>query len=278
MIYNLGKFGEDWDVYARELDHRPVSILVNLSAIRRASSSGKPWLWHILARGLITGPGSRYGGGPPDNLQSWVIAELADGHSCEFVGGMDSGTARELFFYSVSKQGFRRSLQKARSVFPGCEIHGRSECDSEWRQYRHVLYPGPIQMQRIRNRRVLEQLAIRGDNHAIERPVDHELYFWSNSDSADFGQAAAKMGFRARFTRDLPDFSGSPRPIFVSVVRSDPVTSDHISQVAAKLLILAARFDGEYDGWVARSVNPSRKAPPPGDISPGVPTSKRWIG
>jgi hypothetical protein len=41
-------------------------------------------------------------------------------------------------------------------------------------------------------------------------------------------------------------------------MRSDPITPDHINDVALELLMLAIQFDGEYDGWsceVLTSVN-----------------------
>jgi hypothetical protein len=240
---------DDWDAYECEINQRAVSIFVNLSAIRRAPSPDKPWLLRISARTLTAGSGAPYAERSLSELQYMAIGDLADGDSCEFVGSVSSCTSRDLYFYSTSIKRFGRVVEKARSAFPQCSIDCRSEPDRQWRQYREVLYPGAIEMQRIRNRRVLRQLELGRDDHSVIRPVDHGLYFRTVLDSTGFIGAAGKIGFRPRFPPKLRTSSRLARPFFVSVVRSDPVTSDHICDVALELLMLAIRFDGEYDGW-----------------------------
>jgi regulator of RNase E activity RraB len=265
---------DDWDSYECEINQRPVMIFVNLSAIRWAPLPDEPWLLWILARVPTAGSASGCAQSPFPELQNRVVAALADGHSRQFVGSIDSGASRELFFYSMSTEGVEHGLEQARSAFPNCVINCRSERDSRWRKYREVLYPGAIEMQRIRNRRVLGQLELRGDEHSVQRPVDHDLYFRNDLDSADFIRAAAKNGFQARFTRRLLDSGRRTRPFLVSVVRSDPVTADHISDITLELLMLAIRFDGEYDGWSCDVSTTASESTLPGHF--GSNTRPRW--
>jgi regulator of RNase E activity RraB len=241
---------DDWDSYECVLNRRTVSIFVNLSAIRRAPSPDKPWLVRILARNLATRCAAQYAKTAFPELQNRVLAALAaDALACEFVGSIDAGASRELFFYSMSTEAVERGVETIGVALEGCAIQCRSERDSQWRHYREVLYPGTIEMQRIRNRRVLEQLQRRGDDHSVPRPVDHDLYFRTRPGSADFIRAATKQGFQSGFEPTACISDRRMHPFRVNVVRRDPVTPEHIADVALELMMLATRFDGEYDSW-----------------------------
>jgi regulator of RNase E activity RraB len=47
----------------------------------------------------------------------------------------------------------------------------------------------------------------------------------------------------------LQNAQSAERPFFLNLIRSDPVTSDHINAIVADLVELAERFGGDYDGW-----------------------------
>jgi len=239
----------DWDRYDCELNQQIVSIFVNLSAIRQAPSPDKPWLIRIPVRTKASSPAAQFADNPFGELQNRLIADLPDRRWCEFVGSLETGTSRELFFYSMSAKGLEPRIERTRAAFEHYAIEYRCERDSRWRQYREILYPGVVEMQGIRNKRVLRQLALRGDQHCIERTVDHDIYFRTDLDSTEFIRAAAEKNFRAQFVRILRDSARRTHPVMVRIVRSDPVTADHIADVALELLLLATQFDGEYEGW-----------------------------
>jgi regulator of RNase E activity RraB len=45
------------------------------------------------------------------------------------------------------------------------------------------------------------------------------------------------------------DTDESERRYFLNVVRTDPVTLEHINGVVLQLFELAKRYDADYDGW-----------------------------
>ncbi len=254
MCYHRMRFDiDDWDVYDCELDDQPASILVNLSAILRAPAPDKPWLLRISAHSPAAQVAAPYGVEQLSELcalRDLLAMVLTKGPPAEVVGGITSRARRELYCYATSTKGFEKTVEKMRARLSQYAIECRSERDPHWNQYREVLYPSEVQMmQQIRNRRVLEQLERNGDDHAVSRPVDHDIYFRTALDSTRFVRAARDLGFQVR-SGPLEQMQGRcERPFFVSLVRSDPVTSDHITRIVAELLVLTARFDGQYDGW-----------------------------
>lgn len=251
--HGLGLETDDWDVYDCELDHQPVSILVNLSAILRAPAPDKPWLLRIAAQpraARVATSNEVQQLAELRVLRKVVATVLKEGSPVDLVGCVKSHARLELYYYANSTKGFEQIVENVRSRLLGHSIESRSARDPQWTQYREILYPSEVEMiQQIRNRRVLQQLDRNGDDHAVSRPVDHDIYFRTASDSANFVRAAGELGFQAR-SGPLEQMQGKcERPFFVNMVRSDPVTSDHIASVVAQLILLAARFDGKYDGW-----------------------------
>jgi uncharacterized protein (TIGR01619 family) len=244
---------DDWDVYDCELDDQPASILVNLSAIARAPAPDKPWLLRISAHPPAARVAAPYGAERLAELcalRALLARVLTKGPPAEIVGGITSCARRELYYYATSTEGFEKTVEKMRARLSQYSIECRSERDPHWKQYCEVLFPSEVEMmQQIRSRRVLEQLQRNGDDHAVSRPVDHDFYFRTALDSTRFVGAASDLGFQVRSGPRQQMQGRHERPFFVNLVRSDPVTSDYITRIVAELLLLAARFDGQYDGW-----------------------------
>jgi hypothetical protein len=206
---------DDWDFYFCNVNDVLSSIMVNLSAIRRAPENDKPWLlwaWVHLLDGRPDGLSSDVEASKLYEIENALTTALKWPCGAELLGRITGGGRREFYCYAPATKGFETAVDKLRSLFPEYRIEYGSKRDADWKQYLQVLYPTEAQMQRIQNRRVLEQLEERGDDHSLPRIVDHLLYFRS---------ASARTA----------------------------VTLDHINDVVSELIDLATRFDGDYDGW-----------------------------
>jgi uncharacterized protein (TIGR01619 family) len=241
---------EDWDFYFSNVNDVPSSLMVNLSAIRRAPDPAKPWLLWVWVHMLDPRPD-----GFSSSTEAPMLFEIEDqlkerlsvACGAELLGRITGDNRREFYYYAVTAEGFERAVNSAMADFAAYRIDSGKQADPDWKQYRDVLYPSPGQLQVIHNRRVLDALAGRGDDHAIARVVDHAIYFRSAAERASYVNAAANSGFKAQ--HQSHDSQSPDRPFFLNLIRSDPVTPDHINAVVAELVALAERFGGEYDGW-----------------------------
>jgi uncharacterized protein (TIGR01619 family) len=242
---------DDWDFYFCNVNDVPSSLFVNLSAIRHAPRPDKPWLlwiWVHMRAARDDGFSSNEEAPALYDMED-KLTEILDAQcGAEMLGRITGDSRREFYYYAREGEGFESALERFRSGFPEYVIEHGIRRDAEWQQYLEVLYPSLADMQRIQNRRVLEQLKKQGDDHAVPRIVDHMLYFRTASDRAGFVDTAVKSGFRVQY-EDHDAAEGCERPFSLNLTRTDPVTSNHIDDVVVELVQLAGRFGADYDGW-----------------------------
>jgi hypothetical protein len=131
------------------------------------------------------------------------------------------------FYTLTGSAGARRGLENARAPNPDGLLsltpHPRAD-DGACELSRIGIRSRRLGRQ-IRNWRVLQQLDRNGDDHAFSRPVDHDIYFRTASDSADFIRAAGELGFQAR-SGPLEQVQGKfERPFFVNLWPACPQRS-----------------------------------------------------
>lgn len=242
--------GDEWDFYFSNVNDVLSSLMVNLSAIRRALDTCKPWLLWIWVHML-----DPRDDGLSSEAEAPVLFKIEDRlKECltfpcgaELLGRITGDRRREFYYYAATADGFESAVKTAMTDFASYRFDCGNQPDPEWRQYKDVLYPFPSQMQTIQNRRVLDALEKRGDDHGIARIVDHAIYFRSAADRTAFANTAVEIGFRIQL--ESQELKSRERPFFLNLTRSDPVIRDHINAVVAQLIDLAEQFNGEYDGW-----------------------------
>lgn len=239
----------DWDFYFVNVHGVLSSIMVDLAANRRGPLAGKPWLlwvWVAMRSPRDDGLSSDKEAPTLYKIED-VLTGLLAGLDAEPVGRITGGDRRGFYFYSSSSEGFDAAVQKVWESFPDYRFESGTQHDPAWRQYRDVLYPSDVDMQRIQNRRVTDVLAKRGDDHSIPRPVDHALYFRAPAERKAFAAAAIRAGFAVVSEGD--DETDGRGRYFLNVVRTEVVTLEQIDRTVLKLLELAKQHGGDYDGW-----------------------------
>lgn len=241
----------DWDFYFCNVNNALSSIMVDLGANRRAPVADKPWLLWVWVH--LRSPRHDCLSSDEEAPKLYEIEDsLTDGlcsaSGAELLGRITGNDRREFYFYSRSTDILRPAVVEVRRKFPDYTIECGAQHDPDWRQYRDVLYPSATDMQRIQNRRVVDELAKRGDNHSMPRNIDHAIYFRRAEDRRAFIALAIGAGFTVQSERD-DGAVANERPFFLNLVRTDRVTVEHIDQVVVELLELAERFDADYDGW-----------------------------
>jgi regulator of RNase E activity RraB len=241
---------KDWDFYLCNVNGVLSSIMVNLGANRHAPMADKAWL--LWVRVQMQSPRTD---GLSSDTEAPKLYEIEDAltgafseSGAELLGRITGGDHREFYFYSHNSGGLDVALDRIRHAFPGYLFECGTRHDPDWRQYRDVLYPSEVEMQRIQNRRLVDVLEKRGDDHCIPRPIDHAIYFRSPADRLHFAAAAVDAGFTVHSESDH-DTKGTERRYFLNLVRTDPATLEHINEVVLQLLELVRRYDADYDGW-----------------------------
>src|SRR5215469_2591240 len=187
----------DWDFYFCRVNGVLSSIMLNLAANRHAPLAEKPWLlWVWVLMRSPRGDGLSSDGEAPKLYEiEDTLSGLVSESGAELLGRITGDGRREFYFYSPNSGTLDVAVDRARRAFPDYIFECGTQHDPDWRQYRDVLYPSDVDMQRIHNRRVVNVLTERGDDHSIPRPIDHCLYFRSPADRRAFGGAAIAAGF-----------------------------------------------------------------------------------
>jgi len=128
----------------------------------------------------------------------------------------------------------------------------------DWGFSRESLRPDAERRRWIADRHVVEALQDRGDTLTLARPVHHWAFFTSASARDGFVAEAARDGF---VVAELVDAAEGARAFGARLDRVDPVDLDHIHDVAMGLVELAARHDGDYDGWDTALEQPGSEPP-----------------
>lgn len=241
---------EDWDFYFSNVNDVLSSLMVNLSATRRAPDPAKPWLlwvWVHMLDARDDGLSSETEAPMLFKIEDRVNECLIAACGAELLGRITGDCRREFYYYAPTPNGFDSAVKSALADFADYRSEWGKQLDPEWRQYQDVLYPFPTQLRHIHNRRVLDQLLEMGDDHTIARIVDHTIYFRSAAERAAYASTAVHLGFGIQ--HEFEDAKSAERPFFLNLTRSDPVTRDHINAVVAELVELAEKFGGDYDGW-----------------------------
>lgn len=240
----------DWDFYFSNVNGALSSIMVDLGANRRAPVPGKPWLlwvWVQMRFPRDDGLSSDQEAPKLYEIEDLLTGSLSESGG-ELLGRITGDHRREFYFYSSSSEGIDSATKKVRQAFPEYVFECGTHHDPDWHQYRDVLYPSYVDMQRIQNRRVVDELEKRGDDHSIPRPVDHAIYFRTPRDRNAFALAAAGAGFTVGSVSEH-DIDQADRRFFLNLVRTHTVMLEDIDRVVLQLLELAKQYNADYDGW-----------------------------
>ena len=239
---------ENWRSYFCNVNDSLASIFVNLGLRNDAPVLSKPWLLWVWVYFRSPRPD-----GLSDSKEAPEIFKIEDALTLELsrsCGAILSGRIttegrRELYFYGETRTGFSEAVAKEMSAFEAFKFEIGEQKDALWEQYLNVLYPSAEDLEKIKNRDLLDVLEQKGDVLTAARDVEHWMCFASEASRASFRKAAVEAGFRiaseSQVERGLP--------FGISVVRNQPLEQVLVDATVIELLHLSRQFLGEYDGW-----------------------------
>jgi len=237
---------DDWDFYPCRVDDAPGSIFLNLALAHQLGVLEEDTLYAVAIRMAEC---DAHGMGSADEaevlhpVEDALVSALTAQGLC-FVGRLrNHGLWQVTFMGPPDHEPHVERLAGAHLDPLPRSFSIVAKHDPEWTYYSDFLFPNEERMRWIQDRRVVDALQREGDPLTASRRVDHWIYFPDSESQAAFVSAAAEAGFQALEPRGTaPDFA-------VQVHRIDAVQLESIHEVTTFLADLAARFDGDYDGW-----------------------------
>jgi regulator of RNase E activity RraB len=224
------------------------SVMVDLGLRDQAPVGMKPWLLWIWIQMLSPRPDGLSSSAEAPRLYEVEDAlELRLGQSvgAVFCGRITIEDRREFYFYGDGSGRFEPEVRETMEKFPEYKFDFGVKNDPAWSQYREVLYPGPYDLERIKNGDLLAVLTAKGDNHSIPRRVMHWAYFLSSEDRSLFAKAAVDSGYNVDSEYEVE----GDRRFATSVYRVQSIEQNNIDETTIELFHLAENLNGSYDGW-----------------------------
>ena len=250
---------DEWDYYFARVNDAVASIFVDLGIRPEAPIEARPWLlwvWITLAHpkpdGLATNEESRILNEIGASLDAMISATCG----AQMVGRITGGGRREIYFYGAEPGELEGAAAQALKSFPDYRYETGSAFQPEWEHYLELLYPSATNLQRMQNRRLLEELASQGDVHELPRKVEHWLYFADEDGRATCRDTLTAIGFEVE-DEAVAEEEGEHLPFSLVVSRVDSVDTHSINGITLELARLAGEHRGDYGGWSCEATRES---------------------
>lgn len=235
---------EDWDFYPLLVDGEPASIYLDLGLAAEAPIVGQPYLSYLRVYMREPRPD---GLSSQDEFDSLIAIEdslqssLGSSQEMTYVGRNTSSGNRDFYFYSAQPDALEVLIRNAMADHSDYSFKVGQRHDPSWDVYLRFLHPRPEDLQRIMNRRVLENLASHNDDHSIARIIDHRAYVPSLEAAEVLKVILVKDGF------NVNEVEASEESVIVDFNRSDRPSD--IDEVVIPLARRIEELGGDYDGW-----------------------------
>lgn len=241
---------DDWDFYSLLVDSEPASIFVDLGLMGDAPIKSQPYLSYVRILMRQPRPDGLSSNEEFDDLIS-VEDSLSELFRCRddttYVGRNTSSGNRDFYFYTADVAAFAEVARAAMVSHPHYQFEIGDRSDQDWDVYLGFLYPSPIDLQRILNRRVTNLLASDGDNLSERRLIDHVAMLPNAAAAANLRDYLVEQNFSV----GVPGIDGAS--VVLSFERSD--RPDDIDSVVIPIARRVQELGGQYDGWGCEVVN-----------------------
>ncbi len=230
-----------FSIYVTELDGAPASVVVDLHA--RAQPTHPLCLVIDVALHRPGADGLREASEleAMGQLEDALVDQLG---AAIFVGRVTTRGRVQFVFYAATAVTLPTALA-------GYALRVTTQPEPDWRTFARVLYPGPLELQTIFNRSVLEQLSSQGDALTHPREVDHFALFETAAQAAHAASALQQKGFRV----EAPVTADGRTSL--AFHRVDSLADGRIDEISAEVLEIVVAHEGAYDGWGCGVTSPS---------------------
>ncbi|WP_018477478.1 DUF695 domain-containing protein [Pontibacter roseus] len=246
----------EWEVYFCDIADRPACISVDLALEQLAPVAGKQRAFELVV--ALQQPDAD---GFPESEKEWealeqieeaLVEQFQNSLQALFVGKILHDGKRSFYFYSGQEALPDVLAANVMQQFPDYTYSTNSLEDADWGLYLDFLFPEPVDMQSIKNARIIRMMQEQGDQEQIPRPVSHSLHFATEADRALFRSKAGEMGYT--LVDESKSENGSEPPYSLIISRMGTLTEEAIHTATLELWQLAEEHQGSYEGWEAQVV------------------------
>ena len=241
----------DWTYYLSTVNEKIGSISTDLNLSTIAPMQGQEYV--VLVSIKMLNPLENGLSNKEDSEELWAIEDKIiealqkSKMPFTFAGRLTTDGLRDFYIYGDDTALLEKHITAAMVSFPTYDFTLENKKDEAWSSYFDFLYPLPIQMEVIQNRRVVEQLEKGGDDLTRAREVIHYIYFKTQNELDQYEIFVNELGFKTLNKGNTE--SSSEYEFFISISRIDKVDYDEINTYPLELWEKASELNGEYDGW-----------------------------
>ncbi|MFT3700949.1 MAG: DUF695 domain-containing protein [Agriterribacter sp.] len=240
----------NWDTYIMDVDNRPATVMVDLGFGGSEVAKERPNVIIVSVRliaVLQNGMPSEKESKVLDEVEDRLVDTLNDGLQALYTGRFTKNGRRDFYFYSNDTSDYRLLVSEALRKYPAFKWMAVARPDKEKSNYFNVLYPTSKEMERIQNRRVVDDMKEKGDVLTAPRRVDHFIYFKTEADRKKYASIVQDSGFVIENAGK--ELGAVNRPYSLQISRADRIDYASIDKVTLYLWELALKHFAKYDGW-----------------------------
>ncbi|MGB3467258.1 MAG: DUF695 domain-containing protein [Cyclobacteriaceae bacterium] len=237
----------DWDFFFTKVDGKISTVALDLGLYHIAPIAGKTfllWVSVLLKEATPDGLSTEKESQALTEIERYCVKHLQNARYC---GRLTGNHHRDLYFYLSKADEAEDALQEVRERFSNYKITTGVKSDPEWKIYSDFLYPSPVQLQAILNKRLVKHLESEGLDLSRTYRLLHTLYFKTEANRA--GLLNALEGKRFSVRKKEQDHDQKEFPYVLQLEDKETTDLQQIDEYVLRLLKQVLRYEGNYDGW-----------------------------
>ena len=163
------------------------------------------------------------------------------------VGAITCADSKSFYYYTKYKDSLFNKMNKVLSKYKKLQCVISIGEDPNWEFYRNTLYPDAFEIQRMLDRKIVQQLSDYKDDHQVPREIKHWVYFLEIENREDFKRNLDSSFYNIVEEVILHDDSKYPYQLVISHISTSEFET--INQITTELLTKTIEAQGNYDGW-----------------------------
>lgn len=182
-----------------------------------------------------------------DKMENLLVEQLSSKCGAVYTGRYTQRGLREFYFYTLDTLEYFLAIKSAMAGFTDYQWLCQAKDDKSWTNYFTVLYPPPVELEKIQNRRLVDLLKQKGDALKEPRRIEHFFYFKSKSKRDEFMRSSGMENFSVA---EIPEaLETGAFPYMLHLYKDDVPDYNFIENIIIPLWERARQFQGKYDGW-----------------------------
>lgn len=241
----------EWDMYVTYLDEAKALILLDLSLAKIAPIFKYNQLFGVqIAINNPTEDGF-YEASEQERLfevEDRVEEIFTKEAGCRFVATVTTGGARMMYFYAKDSNILPSLVGKVAAECNDYQFNYMIEQDAHWDFYYNVLYPSVMDLQLMKNRHVIKQMADAGEDMESDREVIH-WYFFANGAARRQAQVLLMSQGAEILDDNFYEEKMNEYPFGLKIMFKHPLNLEAMTEKTYEAYEFMEKFDGIYDGW-----------------------------